>query len=925
MALTAAEFATKWSGSTRTERAASQEHFIDLCRLVGTKTPNEADPKGDFYAFEKGAEKTEGGDGFADVWKKGYFAWEYKGKRKDLAAAYKQLLQYREALENPPLLVVCDLDRFEIHTNFTNTPATVHQFTLKDLLDAPKEPLRLLHAVMLDPEQLKPGKTREELTAEAAQQFAALAEQLRGRGHEPHEVAHFLNKLLFCMFAEDSGLLPSKLIDRLTEAGRDDPERFTTGLSDLFGKMSHEGGLFGAEVIQWFNGGLFDGPDVLPMTKEEVRTVQMVSRLDWSQVEPAIFGTLFERGLDPSKRSQLGAHYTDRNDILRLVEPVLMAPLRSEFEDMKERVEQLLADGPKRITKRTPPDRNPKLIFNQYLDRLRAVRVLDPACGSGNFLYVALQLLKDLEREAILWGSLTFQESMQFPEVGPQAVLGIELNSYAAELARVVVWIGEIQWMLGNGFAYRRDPILRPLDNIETRDAILTETDDGSVAEPDWPAADAIIGNPPFLGGKLLRSELGDEYVDSMFKVYKGRVPAEADLVTYWHEKARALVERGDVKRVGLLATQAIRGGANRRVLERVKSTGDIFFARSDDMWVVEGAAVHISFVGFDNGSQDTRELDGMPVTAINADLTTGLDLTNPPRLAANTGFHFMGDTKGGNFVITADVATGLLRKPNPDGRSNKDVIRPWVNSKDITGRPRDLWIIDFGVDTPVEEASLYEAPFEYAREHVMLGRVENSRPEYSERWWLHTRPRPPMREALKGFSRFIATPTVSKHRLFVWLDGATLPDHQLIVFASDDDYMLGVLHSSVHEAWARATGTQLREVESGFRYTPTTTFEPFPFPEPTPAQRNEVATAAKRLDDLRRGWLLAEGLEDAELRNRTLTKLYNDPPTWLSEKHKMLDRAVFAAYGWPYPLSTDEILTRLASLNLERAAAEGS
>ena len=249
MAMTPYEFAAKWEGSTRTERAASQEHFIDLCRMIGTKTPNEADPGGDFYAFEKGAEKTGGGDGFADVWRKGRFAWEYKGKRKDLGAAYKQLLQYREALENPPLLVVCDLDRFEIHTNFTNTPAKVYEFSLKDLREGPEEPLRVLRAVMLAPEELRPGKTREELTAEAAQQFASLAERLRARGHEPYAVAHFLNKLLFCMFAEDAGLLPKGLLVRLTGAARENAALFSVGLSELFAKMSSSGGLFGAEHI----------------------------------------------------------------------------------------------------------------------------------------------------------------------------------------------------------------------------------------------------------------------------------------------------------------------------------------------------------------------------------------------------------------------------------------------------------------------------------------------------------------------------------------------------------------------------------------------------------------------------------------------------------------------------------------------------
>jgi type II restriction/modification system DNA methylase subunit YeeA len=916
-----AEFASKWQGSTRTERAASQEHFIDLCRMVGAKTPNEADATGEFYAFEKGAEKTGGGDGFADVWKRGYFAWEYKGKRKDLAAAYDQLLQYREALDNPPLLVVCDLDRFEVHTNFTNTPAKVHEFSLKDLLEGPKESLRVLRAVMLHPDELRPGETREELTAKAAEQFASLAFRLRLRDHDPQAVAHFLNKLLFCMFAEDAGLLPAGLLLRLTDAARDDPQLFTVGLSNLFEKMSTAGGLFGAEHIQWFNGGLFDGPEVLHLYGEEIRLVQDVSRLDWSQVEPAIFGTLFERGLDPSKRSQLGAHYTDRESILRLTEPVLIAPLRREFGTMKTRVEALLAEG-KRVTARTPTDRNPVSVFNAFLERLRGVRVLDPACGSGNFLYVALQLLKDLEREAILWGSLTFQAPMQFPQVGPEAVLGIELNPYAAELARVVVWIGEIQWMLSNGFAYMRDPILRPLETIDCRDAVLDLSDPSAPSEPDWPGAEVIIGNPPFLGGgKRMRAGLGDEYVEALFRVYDGRVPRTADFVTYWHEKARAMVEAGKVQRAGLLATQGIRHGASRAVLERVKKTGDIFLAWSDQEWVVEGAAVHVSVIGFDDGTEAEKTLNGRVVPEINANLTEGFDYTRVPRLPENEGLAFEGAKKGGPFELTPALAETMLASHNPDRRANADVIRPWVSGKDITERPRDLWIIDFA-ELPEAQAALYEAPFEYVREHVLPVRSSNRRERRRLFWWQHSETVPGIRNATAGLPRFIATVGVSKHRLFVWLEGRTLPSNSIVLFASDDDYMLGVLQSVVHETWARRLGGQVREVESGFRYTPTSCFETFPFPRPTPQQRAAIAVAAKTLDDLRRGWLFPADADEDELKERTLTELYNRQPAWLQQAHERLDRAVHAAYGWAYPTGDDAILAALVDLNRARLDA---
>ncbi|MGC8633872.1 MAG: class I SAM-dependent DNA methyltransferase, partial [Candidatus Limnocylindrales bacterium] len=720
---TAAEFAAKWTGNTRTEKAAAQEHFIDLCRMLGQPTPNEADPTGEWYAFEKGAGKAAGGDGFADVWMRDHFAWEYKGKRKDLSAAYHQLNEYREALDNPPLLVVCDLDRFEIHTNFTGTATQVHRFNLADLAANPEHPLRLLRALFSDPEALRPTRAREELTEQAAQHFAMLAAALRSRGHEARAVAHFLDRLLFTMFAEDAGLLPKGLLERLADATRRAPEAFASGLGQLFGTMAVQGGLFGVEQIPWFNGGLFEDARVLPLTADEIETVRRVAHLDWSQIEPAIFGTLFERGLDPSQRAQLGAHYTDRAAILKLVEPVLMAPLRRDYAAVQAQVTQLVLSG-KKVTARTPADQDPAKVFRAFLDRLRAIRVLDPACGSGNFLYVALQLLKDLERDAIFWGSLVLQQPAEFPQIGPQNLLGLEINPYAAELARVTIWIGELQWMLANGFSYRRDPILQPLDAIREQDALLNLSDPAHPREAQWPDADVVIGNPPFLGGKLLRGGLGDAYVEQLFAVYRGRVPPEADLCAYWHERAREQIAAGHLKRAGLLATQGIRGGANRRVLERINASGAIFFAYADEPWVLSGAAVHISFIGQDDGSDLQRTLGGRAVAEIHANLTAGLDLTRARPLAENQGLAFMGDTKGGAFEIDETTARRLLAAPNPDGRSNADVVRPWVNGLDVTRRPRHMWIVDFGTDMPMAEAALYEAPFELVRQRVQSVRA---------------------------------------------------------------------------------------------------------------------------------------------------------------------------------------------------------
>jgi hypothetical protein len=242
--------------------------------------------------------------------------------------------------------------------------------------------------------------------------------------------------------------------------------------------------------------------------------------------------------------------------------------------------------------------------------------------------------------------------------------------------------------------------------------------------------------------------------------------------------------------------------------------------------------------------------------------------------LAANADIAFIADVKVGPFDINPDLAAQMLDAPNPDGRSNRDVVRPWVNGQDMTSRSRGMWIIDFGLNMSQEEAALYELPFEYVREHVKPFRDTVARSRYRERWWLHAEAIPGMRRQLTGLRRYIATPILTKHRLFVWLPAETLADHQLVVVCRDDDYTFGVLHSRVHELWARGTGTQLREVESGFRYTPTTCFETFPFPNPTPEQRERVGEAARHLVELRDGWLNPPGLDPVDLAKRTLTRL---------------------------------------------------
>ena len=506
--------------------------------------------------------------------------------------------------------------------------------------------------------------------------------------------------------------------------------------------------------------------------------------------------------------------------------------------------------------------------------------------------------------------------------------------------------------MRRNGFPGSREPILDPLETIECRDAILTP----GGGEPDWPDSDVIIGNPPFLGGKLLISNLGEEYISTLFRVYESRVPREADLVCYWFVKAGERLDGKTAKRVGLVATNSIRGGANRRALERATGGGPIFDAWSDEPWVIDGAAVRVSLVCFAaarGGIATDRRLDGETVNEIYTDLTArrgeaGLDLTKARRLARNAGVAFMGDTKGGPFDVPGDLAREWLREPaNPNGRPNSDVLKPWMNGMAITRRSADKWIVDFGWTMEEREAALYESPFQYARTHVHAMRQGNRIEEHRLRWWRHLRPRQELRDALGGLSRYVATPRVAKHRLFVWLDASILPDSALIAIARDDDTMFGIVHSRFHEVWSLRLGTSLGKGNDP-RYTPTTTFETFPFPDglspDIPAsdykadpRADAIASAARRLVELRDRWLNPpEWVEWKEepvrgypprpvprdnkaataLKKRTLTNLYNARPQWLADAHAQLDAAVAAAYGWPGDITDDAALRELLDRN---------
>jgi hypothetical protein len=643
---------------------------------------------------------------------------------------------------------------------------------------------------------------------------------MRKRGLEPQAVAHFLVRVVFCLFAEDVGLLERGLFTRLVRRVGHDPKKFARHVGDLFSAMS-TGGDFLLEPIRHFNGSLFDGTPVLELTVAEIDAIGTAAVEDWSAVDVSISGTLFERGLNPAKRSQLGSHYTSRAHIETIVDPVVLAPLRREWAAVRAKAEPLLA-----VSRRLSRTQGEKLVV-AFLERLKTVRVLDPAGGSGNFLYVTLQKLLELERE-VNHCLRDHGFTPQFPQVNPLQLHCLEIDPYAHDLSQTVVWIGYIQWLRANGYGFPAEPILKRMSaNYRCADALFT----------DWAEVDFIVGNPPFLGDKLMRGQLGDEYVEKLRKAFEGRIPGQSDLCCYWFEKAREQIEHGKCRRAGLLATQGIRGGANREVLKRIKDTGDIFFAESDREWILDGAMVHVSMVGFDGGDEKSRLLNGGSVASIHSNLSSLADITKARELSSNLDIAFIGTTKGGDFDITEREAMPLLKQTgNPNGRPNSDVLKPILNGQEVLRRSEQRWLIDNGEMT-AEEASRYEGPHWLVVERVKPSRDANRDKWLRENWWKLQRVRPEMRAALARIGRFIALPRVAKHRVCVWFRWPIVTDDQTVVFAREEDAFVGVLQSRAHQVWAFAQGTQLRERESGFRYRPTTCFNTFPFPFPDDLQ----------------------------------------------------------------------------------------
>ncbi len=862
-------FITRWkTAAGGSERANYQLFIVELCQLLGVPSPDPSgeDSRDHAYVCERRVVFRHGNgsvsQGFIDCYKRGCFVLEAKGSRKadgqvlsrKMEEARSQAQNYARALPadsegRPPFLLIVDVGKtFELYAEFTrsgaeHTPfpdAQNHRIPLAGL--ARPEVQARLRALWLDPMSLDPSRQSARATREIADMLAQLAKRLETR-HPAEEVAAFLTRCLFTFFAEDMRLLPERSFTELLESLQHTPELFVDMVENVWSSMD-TGGFCAAlrSKLLHFNGKLFKTPHALALDRDEITALVRAGRADWTQVEPAIFGALLERALNPDERHSLGAHYTPRAYVERLVLPTVIEPLRRDWENVRAAA-LLLGNEDK------PADA--VALLHEFHYRLCHITVLDPACGSGNFLYVALEHIKRLEGEVLDMLHHTFQQTSRLEGEGltvdPHQFLGLELNPRAAAMAELVLWIGYLQWHFRtHGHAQPPQPVLRDFKNIECRDAVLSwsqidplldangqpcsrwdgktwkthpvtgeRVPDDSARLPlyryqhprpaDWPPADFIIGNPPFIGAGPMRAALGDGYVEALRSAYPD-VPDSADLVMFWWEKAANAVRAGHSRRFGLITTNSLKQTFNRRVVQRHLQADPplkLSFAIPDHPWVdsSDGAAVRIAMTVGSSDKQAgvlqtvTKEWnaggEGDEVTLasfsgeIYADLKMGVDMVRVTPLESNANITSRGLMLfGSGFILDRDTAQ----------RFNSSIVRPYVNGRDLTDKPRGVYLIDtygFSKDNLRDQ---HPEIYQWLLVKVKPERDQNKDRAIRENWWLHGRQRPEIRKALQGLPRFIATVETAKHRIFQFMDAKIAPDNMLVVIAHDQPATLGVL-----------------------------------------------------------------------------------------------------------------------------------
>ena len=1049
-----ATFITRWSKAEAAERANYALFLTQLCDILDVPAPDPAGPDAtqNAYVFERAVTfQHRGGKtstGRIDLYKRGAFVCECKqyasvtaeadelalaiddpaatARRGKIARgsdawdramieAHGQADRYARNLpadeDPPPFLLVVDVGHvIELYADFTQRgksylpfpDARTHRIRLSDL--AREEVRAKLRQVWLDPLSLDPAKVAAAVTREVAGHLAELAKTFE-KQHDPATVAAFLSRCLFCMFAEDIELLPRHSFSSLLESVKGDPGAAVPLLEQLFAEMNvgKFSNILRTKILH-FNGGLFAEATALPLNGTQLGLLIRAAKLEWRHVEPAIFGTLLERALNPAERHKLGAHYTPRAYVERLVLPTVVEPLREEWTGVKTAAVTLARRG------------NFKAAIKEartFHHRLCSVRVLDPACGSGNFLYVTLEHLKRLEGE-VLQLIESFGENMRLDlggeTVDPHQFLGLEINPRAATIAELVLWIGYLQWHHRNrGATEWPEPVLRAFKNIECRDAVLAWDEKGFAKDehgkiryvwdrkttkidsvtgrevPDdkavvpleiftnprpaiWPQADYIIGNPPFLGTKRMRDDMGDGYVETLRLVYSDAVEDNADFVMYWWHKAAEETLAKRCKRFGFITTNSIRQAFNRRVVHRALQQGvSLRFAIPDHPWVdtAEGAAVRIAMtVGAliyklpprgevsEPPPPDPSELpgdlylvkkeleaeDGSADVILNhmrgrigSGLAIGAELEGMNALTASDGVCGLGVALHGSGFIVEPSEAKALRK------HGSAVIKPYLGGSDLVRDRRERYLIDFSFMSEEEARRANPQAFERVLTHVKPERIINRRETIKRLWWRFGWERPEIRKALAGLPRYIATTETARHRIFQFLGAEILPDHMVIIVASPDSFHLGVLSSSIHVVYSLAAGGRLG-VGNDPRYNKTRCFDPFPFPDCTEKQKAKIRKLANELDAHRKRAQAKHKLGLTDIYNvlekvrageglKAKDKVIHDAAlvSTLRQLHDDLDQAVADAYGWAWPMTDAEILEKVVALNAARAAEEAN
>lgn len=1040
-------FIARWSPSSGAERANYQLFLAELCELLGVPRPDPsvADDAANTYVFDKtvafrSADGGKDSSGYIDLYRKGAFVCETKqsvekqkaeklslaspsaakARRKtgtstrgtrgwddSMIAARVQAEGYVKALadDNPPFVLVVDIGHsFELYADFSRLgkvytafpDARTHRFPLEALREASVR--ERLQALWLDPLGLDPSRRAAKVTREIAGRIAVLAKRLEAKGFDPEGVAWFLIRCLFTFFSEDVGLVPKGAFTDLLVAMKGSPEQFVPLVGDVW-KMMDTGGFSTAlrARVKRFNGGIFREHEPLKLDAAEIELLVEAGKCDWQDVEPAIFGTLLERALDPRERHKLGAHFTPRAYVERLVVPTIVEPVRDDWETA--RVASLAQANAGKIDKA-------KAEARRFLDDLGRIRVLDPACGTGNFLYVSMVKLKEIEAEARDWlGQLgETQADLEHMEqtVDPKQFLGIEINPRAVAIAEVVLWIGWLQWHLRakkspDSFS---EPILHAYGNIECRDALLkwdkkelvldergkpvsrwdgittkkhpvtgedVPDDKATVAveryvnprKAAWPEADFIVGNPPFLGPARMKATLGEGYAEALRASYPD-VSESADYVMYWWHKSAEILDDGRAQRFGFVTTNSLKQTFSRRVVEsfvgKDSCSGNhqrlsIIFAIPDHPWTdsADGAAVRIAMTAAVRGECEgdllvlQSEADDGAATQlrflqsrgrISAALSIGADVSAATRLTANSGLANRGFCLfGAGFLVSSDRAKDL-GVDQAEGLGKH--IRPFRNGKDLTQKPRGVMVIDLFGLTEQEVRDRYSATYQHVATMVKPERDQNNRESRRRLWWIFGEPNKQLRIMLCGLWRYVATSETAKHRVFQFLDAAIAPDNMLVVVASSESLVLGVLSSHIHVCWALAAGGRLG-VGNDPRYNKSKCFDTFPFPAPTDAQREKICELGEALDAHRKRqqathpgltitgmYNVLEKLRSSAALSPKEKKIHDEGLVSVLKKiHDDLDAAVFEAYGWPVTLSDEEILERLVALNHERADEE--